>query len=51
VETNPVTWIRLAAGLLGWEEARAAGLVRASGVRADLAAWLPLLPAVGPGPP
>jgi hypothetical protein len=45
VETNPVTWIRLAAGLLGWEEARAAGLVRASGVRADLAAWLPLLPA------
>ena len=43
VETDPVTWVRLAAGLVPWAEAVQAGLVRASGVRADLAAFLPLL--------
>jgi hypothetical protein len=43
VETDPVTWVRLAAGLLPWAEAVATGAVRASGVRADLAPYLPLL--------
>jgi Bacterial SCP ortholog len=43
VETDPVTWVRLAAGLTRWDEAVASGAVRASGVRADLTAYLPLL--------
>ena len=42
VETDPVTWVRVAAGLLGWTDAVSAGLVRVSGVRADLGAYLPL---------
>jgi hypothetical protein len=42
VETDPVTWIALAAGRAGWAEAVATGKVRASGPRADLSAWLPL---------
>ncbi len=43
VETDPVTWITLAAGRAGWAQAVAAGKVRASGPRSDLSAWLPLL--------
>jgi Bacterial SCP ortholog len=43
VEMDPVTWVRLAAGLLPWQEAVSGGLVRASGVRADLAPYVPLL--------
>ena len=43
VETDPVTWIRLALGLTRWADARAAGTVRASGVRADLGPYLPVL--------
>jgi hypothetical protein len=43
VETDPVTWITLAAGRAGWAQAVASGKVRASGPRADLSAWLPLL--------
>ncbi len=42
VETDPVTWLDLAAGRLTWAEAVAAGRVRASGERSDLSAWLPL---------
>ena len=42
VETDPVTWIALAAGRAGWAEAVATGKVRASGPRSDLSAWLPL---------
>jgi hypothetical protein len=42
VETGPVTWVRLATGLLPWDGAMAAGLVRASGVRASLAPYLPV---------
>ena len=42
VETDPVTWLELAAGRLTWTEAVAAGRVRASGVRADLSVYLPL---------
>ena len=43
VEMDPVTWVRLAAGLLSWADALAGGAVRASGVRADLAPYLPVL--------
>lgn len=43
VETDPRTWLRLAAGLLEWSDAVADGRVAASGTRADLAPWLPLL--------
>jgi len=42
VETDPLTWIRLAAGRLDWRQAVAGGAVRASGERADLTDWLPL---------
>ena len=43
VETDPVTWIRLASGRVGWAAAVAAGTVYASGPRADLSAYLPLV--------
>jgi Bacterial SCP ortholog len=43
VEMNPVTWVRLATGLLSWADAASAGLVQASGVRADLTPYLPVL--------
>jgi hypothetical protein len=43
VETDPVTWVRLALGRLSWAQAREASLVSASGPRADLSARLPLL--------
>ncbi|HQR25870.1 MAG TPA: sterol carrier family protein [Nocardioides sp.] len=43
VELDPDTWIALATGALGWAEAVADGLVRASGERADLAGYLPLV--------
>lgn len=43
VETDPVTWFRLATGRLAWEEAVKSGSVRASGARADLSAYLPLV--------
>ena len=42
VETDPVTWIRLASGRLGWAEAVGSGAVQASGPRADLGPYLPL---------
>ncbi len=42
VETDPLTWVRLATGRLAWADAVVAGLVRASGERADLAPYLPL---------
>ena len=43
VETDPVTWIRLAAGRVGWAEALGSATVHASGPRADLAAYLPIV--------
>lgn len=42
VETDPITWLRLATGRLTWADAMAAGAVRASGIRADLSSHLPL---------
>ena len=43
VETDPLTFIRLATGRIGWADALAEGRVHASGLRADLSAVLPLL--------
>ena len=43
VETDPVTFLRLATGRTAWAEAAANGSVHASGLRADLARVLPLL--------
>jgi uncharacterized protein (TIGR03083 family) len=40
VETDPLTWVRLAAGRQTWHEAVTSGSVRASGERANLAGWL-----------
>jgi Bacterial SCP ortholog len=42
VETDPVTFVRLATGRLDWAQAVASGAVRASGPRADLSAYLPV---------
>lgn len=43
VETDPLTWIRLATGRTGWATAVDEAHVRASGERADLSALLPLM--------
>ncbi len=43
VETDPVTWLELATGRLAWVDARADGRVSASGERADLSGYLPVL--------
>jgi hypothetical protein len=43
VETDPLTFLRLAAGRLSWEDANAGGKVLASGLRADLSSVLPLV--------
>jgi Bacterial SCP ortholog len=42
IETDPLTWFRLATGRLGWAEGVRSGAVRASGSRADLSAYLPV---------
>ena len=47
VETDAATWLRLATGVLTWTDAMAAGLVSASGNRADLSQHLPLRPLTG----
>jgi hypothetical protein len=43
VETDPATWLRLATGAVTWAEAVGSGRVSASGERADLSAYLPLV--------
>jgi len=44
VETDPRTWLELAAGRLLWADAAAAGRITASGTRAgEVAGWLPLV--------
>ncbi|MFD7706853.1 sterol carrier family protein [Streptomyces sp. NPDC059785] len=43
VETDPLTWLRLATGRLDWPTALKEAQVSASGERADLSALLPLL--------
>jgi hypothetical protein len=42
VETDPVTWVRLATGRLDWAEGVASGRVQASGSRSDLSPFLPV---------
>jgi hypothetical protein len=42
IEMSALTWLALAQGTKTWQEAMASGEVRASGVRADLSAFLPL---------
>ena len=44
VETDPVTFVLLATGRLGWADAVGAGRVTASGARADLSGYLPCWP-------
>lgn len=43
VETDPRTWLLLATGEMTWPDAVNAGMLTASGVRADVSAWLPLV--------
>lgn len=43
VETDPVTWLRVATGRVSFTDAVAAGAIRASGNRSDLTAYLPVL--------
>ena len=43
VETDPLTWLRLATGRIAFADAVADGSVRASGARADISAQLPVL--------
>ena len=43
VETDPLTWFRLATGRVHWDEAMGAGSIAASGPRADLGQYLPLI--------
>jgi hypothetical protein len=42
VETDGLTWLRLATGRMEWADAVGSGAVRASGQRADLHEFLPL---------
>lgn len=43
VETDPRTWLELATGRLSWADAVEGGRVTASGIRADLSHWLPIV--------
>lgn len=43
VETDPVTWLRVATGRTPFADAVATGAIRASGTRADLTGYLPVL--------
>ncbi len=43
VELDPQTWLALATGELTWAEAESTGRLTASGERADLSPYLPLI--------
>jgi Bacterial SCP ortholog len=43
IETDPQTWLALATGRFSWPAALATGRLDASGTRADLSPWLPLV--------
>ncbi|WP_460958649.1 sterol carrier family protein [Parasphingorhabdus pacifica] len=45
IETDPRTWLLLATGHLSWDEALDDGRIDASGPRADVSRWLPLVAA------
>src|SRR5690349_17275087 len=47
VETDPMTWLLVATARLSWADAVRDGRVRASGIRTDLAEYLPLHPGTG----
>lgn len=50
VETDPRTWLSLACGLLGFDQAAAEGLLSLSGSRAgEIASWFPLVSLPPPG--
>ncbi len=53
VETDPRTWLELVTDRVPWIVALAQGRVMASGIRADVSGWLPLIrhPAVDHPPP
>ncbi|MFY1635177.1 sterol carrier family protein [Solwaraspora sp. WMMB335] len=42
VETDPVTWVLLATGQIGWGTAQQNGRITASGPRSDLSPYLPV---------
>lgn len=42
IEMPASTWLLLASGAQSWDQALAAGTIRASGTRADLSPYLPL---------
>jgi hypothetical protein len=42
VEMDPLTWLQLATGRLGWTEAVADGRIHASGNRADISRYVPI---------
>jgi hypothetical protein len=44
IETDARTWLELATGRSDWPQALASGKVHASGLRASLADYLPLIP-------
>ena len=41
-ETDAPTWLGLVTGAVAWSDAEASGRIRASGLRADLSAYLPM---------
>jgi Bacterial SCP ortholog len=43
VETDPLTWLDLATARMDWADAVASGKMRASGPRADVSDYLPLI--------
>lgn len=45
-ETDATTWLRLATGALTWPDAASSGRLRVSGQRADISAYLPIVPVV-----
>jgi Bacterial SCP ortholog len=42
IEMEPLTWLEIATGRQSWHDATVAGKIHASGIRADLSAYLPL---------
>ncbi|MFC0526155.1 sterol carrier family protein [Phytohabitans kaempferiae] len=42
VEMDPVTWVQLATGRVGWDEAVTQGRITASGTRADISGYIPM---------
>lgn len=43
VEMSPAVWLALAVGDVTWDESTARGEIAASGERADISHWLPLV--------